>query len=161
MWMSWNTAPIPRWVRLGLIVSVVLLLGVSGAYTGLTTAQRIKDSLILSAEAAKDQNLDVTWQKIRVRGYPFRFRLELTGLRVRDGARAARLKSPLQNSSAALSRGNIAIGSLGARRTGNGIRECRRGARQNECARRNRRRLASARRRHDDLVHPAEDHRRL
>jgi len=74
MWVSWNTAPIPRWARLGLIVPIVLLLGASGAYTGfwLITAQRIKDSLTLSAEAAKDQNLDVTWQSIRVRGYPFR-----------------------------------------------------------------------------------------
>jgi hypothetical protein len=47
MWVSWNTAPISRWARLGFIVPVVLLLGVSGAYTGfwLITAQRIKDSL--------------------------------------------------------------------------------------------------------------------
>jgi hypothetical protein len=56
MWVFWNSAPIPRWARLGLIVPVILLLGASVAYTGscLITAQRIKDSVVLSTESAKE-----------------------------------------------------------------------------------------------------------
>jgi hypothetical protein len=88
MWVPWNTASIPRRVGLGLIVAVVLLLGLSAAYTGLwlIIAQRIEDSVVLSAASARDQALEIAWQSIRVQGYPFRFRLELTGLRVREVA---------------------------------------------------------------------------
>ena len=60
------------------LLGVVLLIGV-GAYSAYwwIAADRIKLGAANWAQAAQARQLDVSWQTIRVAGYPFAFRLEL------------------------------------------------------------------------------------
>src|SRR5690242_12079807 len=77
-----------RSTRLGLTAATVLLLLICGAYTTywLIAADRMKQGIAAWADTMRGQGLDASWQNSRVAGYPFSFRLELTGLRLRGVA---------------------------------------------------------------------------
>src|SRR5436305_8048196 len=70
------------------IATVVLLLFLVlfGAYSALWffIADRMTDEIAQWAEGERQHRLDVSWDKLRVGGYPLAFRIEASGLRVRD-----------------------------------------------------------------------------
>ena len=69
--------------RLTLIVGIVIVLlcGVHGA-GWLIVAGRIEDGAAGWAEAMRPRGLAIAWKAIRVAGYPFSFRVELTDARI-------------------------------------------------------------------------------
>src|SRR3954451_9624946 len=85
-------------------VVLLLLLVLFGAYTALWffIADRMADEIAQWAERERQHKLDVSWDKLRVGGYPFVFRIEASGLRVRDAmpGRAAEARAPLMEASA-------------------------------------------------------------
>jgi hypothetical protein len=86
-----------RPVRLGLIAAIILILGVGGySLFWRIAAGRIKDGAAAWAAAERAQGIAATWQTLNVGGYPFSFRLELTGARLASTAPnlAAALAAP-------------------------------------------------------------------
>src|SRR4051812_37134054 len=85
-------------------VVLLLLLVLFGAYTALWffIADRMADEIAQWAERERQHKLDVSWDKLRVGGYPLVFRIEASGLRVRDAmpGRAAEARAPLMEASA-------------------------------------------------------------
>ena len=74
------------------VATVVLLLLVVlfGAYTALWffIADRIADEIAQWAKRERQHKLDVSWETLRVRGYPLAYRVEASGLQLsRSGAR--------------------------------------------------------------------------
>jgi hypothetical protein len=69
------------------LIGAVLVIGI-GAYTAYwwIAAGKIADAASDWARQAHERQLDVSWQAIRVAGYPFSFRLELTDAVVGDKA---------------------------------------------------------------------------
>jgi hypothetical protein len=69
------------------VIGAVLVIGI-GAYSIFwwIAAGRIKDEARKWAEAAPQQKIDVSWKTMRVAGYPFAFRLELTDAVLRSAA---------------------------------------------------------------------------
>lgn len=78
-----------RPTRLGLAAALVLLaaLGAYAAYWRIA-AGRLADGVAEWARSLRAQNLDLSWQAIRVGGFPLAFRIELSGARLRNGAAA-------------------------------------------------------------------------
>jgi hypothetical protein len=74
--------------RLGLILAIVLLLVLFGAYTAFwfIVAGRIEDGAAQWAASARDQGIAASWSSILVGGYPLAFRVELRGATLRDEA---------------------------------------------------------------------------
>jgi hypothetical protein len=74
--------------RLTTIVGLAVLIAAASAYTGFwwVAADKIKAGAIEWAQSVRQQKIDVSWQTIRVAGYPLSFRLELGGVAVHDGA---------------------------------------------------------------------------
>jgi hypothetical protein len=74
-----------RWTT---IVGVAVLIAAASAYTGFwwVAADTIKAGAIDWAQSVRQQKIDVSWQTIRVAGYPLSFRLELGGVAVHDSA---------------------------------------------------------------------------
>jgi len=72
-----------RPVRLALIAATILILGIGG-YTLFwrIAAGRIEDGAAEWAAAARAQGIAASWQTLSVGGYPFSFRVELTGARL-------------------------------------------------------------------------------
>jgi hypothetical protein len=89
-----------RVATIGLLLLVVLF----GAYTALWffIAGRIEDEIARWAERERQRQLDVAWDGLRVGGYPLRFRIAASGVRLRDlvPGRAAELRAPLVEASA-------------------------------------------------------------
>src|SRR4051812_32128221 len=85
-------------------VVLLLLLVLFGAYTALWffIADRMADEIVQWAERERQHKLDVSWDKLHVGGYPFAFRIQASGLRVRDPGRgrAAEARAPLIEASA-------------------------------------------------------------
>lgn len=56
----------------------------TAAYTGfwLYAAKQIKAELAAFTASARIDKTDITWQALDTGGYPFRFRIELTGLHI-------------------------------------------------------------------------------
>jgi hypothetical protein len=79
------------------LLGAVLVIGI-GAYSGFwwVAAGKIKDAATAWREGAHAQKIDASWQGMRVAGYPFAFRLELTDVALKDGATnpPAELKAP-------------------------------------------------------------------
>ncbi|HEY3910058.1 MAG TPA: DUF2125 domain-containing protein [Stellaceae bacterium] len=75
-----------RSTRLGL-AALVLLLVLFGAYAAYwrVVAGRIADGVVAWRQAMRPRQLDVSWQKLRVAGFPFAFRIELDDPALRDG----------------------------------------------------------------------------
>jgi hypothetical protein len=84
------------------LIGIVLVVGF-GAYTAFwwVAAGRIKLAAGDWARVAHEQQLDVSWQTIRVAGYPFSFRLELGDAVISDKAAtpAVELRAPLLEAS--------------------------------------------------------------
>jgi hypothetical protein len=75
-----------RPTRLGLAVVAVLLV-LLGAYTAywLIVATRISDGIAAWAQTERAEKVDVSWQKVGVRGFPLFWRVELKNAVLRDG----------------------------------------------------------------------------
>ncbi|MFZ2006509.1 MAG: DUF2125 domain-containing protein [Stellaceae bacterium] len=69
------------------LVGVVLVIGI-GAYSAYwwVAAAKIKKAALAWQEAERTQKVDVTWQTLRVAGYPLSFRLEASNFSLKDGA---------------------------------------------------------------------------
>lgn len=76
-----------RPVRLALIAAIILALGVGG-YTLFwrIAAGRIRDGAAEWAASMRSQGVTAAWQTLDVGGYPFSFRIELTGARLASTA---------------------------------------------------------------------------
>ena len=69
------------------VVGAVLVIGI-GVYSVFwwVAAGKIEDAVTTWQAAEREQKLDVSWQAMRVAGYPLSFRLELSGVALKDGA---------------------------------------------------------------------------
>jgi len=76
-----------RPTRFGLAILVVLLV-VLGGYTAfwLIAAGQIEDGITAWKQSMRAQKVDASWQKFRVTGFPFAFRVELEAAELRDSA---------------------------------------------------------------------------
>jgi hypothetical protein len=74
--------------RTGLLFVTALLLILAGGYTAFwfITAGKIEQGLGEWAEAARAQKIAASWRTLRVAGFPFAFRLELSDAALRDEA---------------------------------------------------------------------------
>jgi Uncharacterized protein conserved in bacteria (DUF2125) len=74
-----------RPTRLGLL-AVILLLVAAGAYTvfWFAAARRLEHGVGLWAQSLRQHDLDLSWQKSRVDGFPLVFRLVLSDAQLRD-----------------------------------------------------------------------------
>ena len=74
--------------RTGLLLVVALLLILTGGYTAFwfIAADKIEQGLREWAEMARAQKIETSWQKLRVGGFPFAFRIELSDVVLRDEA---------------------------------------------------------------------------
>ena len=77
-----------RRTHLGLVIAVLLLLVVCGAYTAFwfVVAGKLEDGLTEWAQLAPAQKLEVSWRALRVGGFPLSFHIELSDAALRDGA---------------------------------------------------------------------------
>ncbi len=89
--------------RLGLAAALVLF-AVFGAYSAywFVAAGRIEEGVGQWAGSLRAQNLDLSWNAIRVGGFPLAFRVELNEARLRDRATTpiAEVQAPLLSGSA-------------------------------------------------------------
>ena len=89
--------------RLG-IVTFVLLLVLFGGYSAVwfVVADRIAEGVRRWADQALARNLDLSWQSLRVAGYPLAYQIELGEARLRDttSGRALELRTPVVSASA-------------------------------------------------------------
>lgn len=76
-----------RSARFGLAVAILVVAGF-GAYSIFwwIAAGRLAEGVAAWAQAAQGRKLAVSWQELRVAGYPFWFRVELSNAQFRDGA---------------------------------------------------------------------------
>lgn len=85
-------------------VVLLLLLVLFGVYTALWffIANRMTDEIAQWVESERQHKLDVSWETLRVVGYPLAFRITADGLHVRDlmPGRAVTLQVPLMQASA-------------------------------------------------------------
>jgi hypothetical protein len=92
-----------RRTRLGLVIAVLLLLVVCGAYTAFwfVVAGKLKEGLTEWAQSARAQKLEVSWRQLRVCGFPLAFEIELRDAALRDEAITppAELHAPLLSGS--------------------------------------------------------------
>jgi hypothetical protein len=77
----------PRSTRFGLVLLAALLV-VGGGYTGywFLVAHRIEAGFVDWAVSQRADKIDLSWQKMRVSGYPVAFRVDLDSAALRDGA---------------------------------------------------------------------------
>ena len=76
-----------RSTRLGVAILGALLL-IAGGYTAywFVVAGQIEDGLVAWAQSVRADKIDASWQKLRVRGFPVSFRVELEAATLRDNA---------------------------------------------------------------------------
>ena len=74
-----------RSTRLGLAIIGVLLV-IAGGYTGywFIIAGQIERGIIAWAQSARSDKIEVSWQKLRITGFPEAFRIELATATLRD-----------------------------------------------------------------------------
>jgi hypothetical protein len=77
----------PRSTRFGLVIFAALLV-VGGGYTAywFLVARRIEAGVIDWAQSQRADKIDLSWQKLRVSGFPAAFRVDLGSAALRDGA---------------------------------------------------------------------------
>ena len=75
-----------RRTRLGLVIAVLLLIAGIGAYTAFwfIVAGKIEKGIAEWAQSAREQKIDASWRGLRVGGFPFAFRIELTEAALRN-----------------------------------------------------------------------------
>src|SRR5512135_3524554 len=90
-------------MRRSTVLGLLALLIVVGAYSASwwIAAGKIEDGATAWRDTARSQNIDASWQTMRVVGYPFAFRLELGGTTLKTIASvpAAELQAPLLKAS--------------------------------------------------------------
>jgi hypothetical protein len=76
-----------RPTRLGL-AAIALLLVLFGAYAAYwrSVAGRIEDGVVAWQQSMRARKIDASWQKLRVAGFPFAFRVEMASAVLRDRA---------------------------------------------------------------------------
>lgn len=77
----------PRSTRFGLVILAALLV-IAGGYTAywFLVAHRIEAGIVDWALSQRADKIDLSWQKMRVSGYPVAFRVDLGSAALRDGA---------------------------------------------------------------------------
>jgi hypothetical protein len=77
-----------RRTRLGLIVAILLLIAGIGAYTAFwfIVAGKLRDGFSEWTQTAREQKVEASWRGLRVGGFPFAFRIELTEAALRNEA---------------------------------------------------------------------------
>src|SRR5712671_2418978 len=77
----------PRSTRFGLMILAALLL-IGGGYTAFwfLVAQRIEAGIVDWAQSQRADKIDVSWQRVRVSGYPVAFRVDFGSAALRDRA---------------------------------------------------------------------------
>src|ERR1700761_5235565 len=77
----------PRSTRFALLMLAALLV-VGGGYTGywFLVARRIEAGFVDWAISQRAEKIDLSWQRMRVSGYPVAFRVDLSSAALRDGA---------------------------------------------------------------------------
>jgi hypothetical protein len=102
--------------RPGLAVAVVLLLVLAGAYTAVwfVVAGRIEDGVVQWAQSVRAQNLDVSWQKLGVGGFPFAFRIEMADARLQAHASVPAVEAQIKRLSASAYPWNFRVWRLDA-----------------------------------------------
>ena len=77
----------PRSTRFGLVILAALLV-IGGGYTGywFLVARRIEADILDWAHSQRADKIDLSWQKMRVSGYPAAFRVDLGSAALHDGA---------------------------------------------------------------------------
>src|SRR5207248_10411531 len=92
-----------RRTRLGLIIASLLLIAGFGAYTAFwfIVAGKLRHGLKEWAQSARDQKIEASWRGLRVSGFPFAFRVEMTEAALRDEAinPPAEIRMPLLSGS--------------------------------------------------------------
>src|SRR5438105_14961683 len=100
-----------RRTRLGLVIAILLLIAGIGAYTAFwfIVAGKIEDGLKEWAQSARDQKIEASWHGLRVSGFPFAFRVEMTEAAVPAEAinPPAEVRLPLLSGSTRPSRGPV------------------------------------------------------
>ena len=76
-----------RKTRLALAIGAALLM-IAGGYTGFwyIAAGQIADGIVAWAQSSGADKIDVSWQQLRVTGFPIAFRVELDTIDLRDNA---------------------------------------------------------------------------
>jgi hypothetical protein len=74
-------------IRFGLVILAALVV-IAGAYAGywFVVAGQIEDGVVAWAQSEAADKLEVSWQKLRVTGFPTAFRVELETVGLRDNA---------------------------------------------------------------------------
>src|SRR5580658_3376131 len=69
------------------LLGAVLVIGI-GAYTAFwwIAAGKIADAATAWRDTVRAEKIDASWQGLRIAGYPFSFRIELSSVTVRSGA---------------------------------------------------------------------------
>src|SRR6266853_2836110 len=77
----------PRPTRFGLVILAALLVA-GGGYTAFwfLVARRIEAGIVDWALSQRADKIDLSWQKMRVSGYPVAFRVDLGSVALRDSA---------------------------------------------------------------------------
>jgi hypothetical protein len=77
----------PRSTRFGLVILAAVLV-IGGGYTAywFLVARRIEAGIVDWALSQRADKIDLSWQKMRVSGYPVAFRVDLGSAALRDGA---------------------------------------------------------------------------
>lgn len=86
-----------RWVRRSIAALSTAIILAIGAYSAfwLYAAHQIESELAAMAAAAKARKIELSWQDLRVGGYPLDFRVEATGLHVVVATPAVEVTAPL------------------------------------------------------------------
>src|SRR5262245_60259733 len=92
-----------RTTRLGLAILTALLV-IAGSYSAywFVVAGRIREGITAWAESARSGKLQVSWQELRISGYPADFRVDLRTAALRDNGLipAPELRAPLLSGTA-------------------------------------------------------------
>jgi hypothetical protein len=101
--------------RIGL-AAIVLLVTAAGGYTAFwfAAAGRLQSGIDRLAAALRTHQIDLTWRTIDTAGFPFAFRLDLTGVEFRDRAPVAASVIRVPRLSAGASPWNLAVWRLAA-----------------------------------------------
>src|ERR1700758_3306160 len=77
----------PRSTRFGPVILAALLV-IGGGYTAywFLVARRIEAGFVEWAVSQRAEKIDLSWQEMRVSGYPAAFRVDLGSAALRDGA---------------------------------------------------------------------------
>jgi hypothetical protein len=105
-----------RALPIGVAAAVVLLLVVAGGYTvyWFIAAARLPEGIGQWAKSLRRYQIDLSWQGLRVGGFPFAFRLEVSGVEFRDRAPVAQSTLRVARLTASAAPWNFSVWQLAA-----------------------------------------------